>query len=85
MPPRTRAKIVAIVAGAAALVVALLPVSFIITTDSSVEVASCGSAVIAAFHEESACRAGAPLHLIAAVVIAAAGAIVAVSLSKRDG
>ncbi|MGW1883931.1 hypothetical protein [Streptomyces sp. NPDC001970] len=84
MPPRTRAKIVAIAAGAAALVVALLPVSLTHTSDYGVVTVSCGGpALIVAF--DQACGAVTPLYLIAAVVIAAAGAIAAVSLWKKDG
>ncbi|GAA1275459.1 hypothetical protein GCM10009646_72760 [Streptomyces aureus] len=83
MPPRTRAKVIAIAAGAAALIVALLPVSF--TSDVDGVTYSCGPAIAAAFHRWPGCQEGAPPYLIAAVVIAAAGAIYAVTTAKKDG
>jgi cell division protein FtsX len=82
MPPHTRAKVIAIAAGAAAAIVALLPVRF--TSDVDGVTRSCGPAISAAFHRWPGCQEAAPPYLIAAVVIAAAGAILAVSMSKKD-
>lgn len=80
MPPRTRAKMVAVVASAAAVIVALLPVGF--TSDGVAY--SCGSAISAAFHRWPGCRDAAPPYLIGAVVIAAVGAVLALSMANKD-
>lgn len=80
MPPRTRAKLVAVGAGAAAVIVALLPVRF--TSDVDNVTRSCGTAIGAAVHQWPGCRDAAPPYLIAAVVIAAAGAMTAIGMSK---
>lgn len=82
MPPRARAKFVAVVAGAAAVIVALLPVSF--TSDVDGATYSCGTAISAAFHRWPGCRNAAPPYLIGAVVIAAVGALVAVGMASKD-
>lgn len=82
MPPRTRAKVAAIAAGAAGVIVALLPVSFTSQVDDVTR--SCGPAVAAAFHRWPGCQEAAPAYLIAAVVIAAAGGMIAVDMSKRS-
>lgn len=82
MPSCIRAKIVAIASCAAGAIVALLPVSFTSEVDDVTR--SCGPAVAAAFHRWPGCQDAAPPYLIATVVLAAAGAIVAMNMQKED-
>jgi hypothetical protein len=89
MPARTRATIIAIAAGAIALVVALLPVSFTTMTGPVGEETEasipCGPALSAAFHRYPGCQDAAPPYLIVAVLIAAAGAVwAAIEAAKKE-
>jgi hypothetical protein len=81
--------IIAIAAGAIALVVALLPVSFTTMTgpvgqEKEARIA-CGSALPAAFHRYPGCRDAAPPYLIVAVLIAATGIAWAVVEASKKG